>query len=342
MDLTMKNPIVRVAQWFQDLAEKRVRMGGSAVHGAVLFSVAIQQEDREWSVSPVKAIARGAICTESTARLALAELVKAGWLRRSDIPLGPTGYQTRFAVADIPGGFIAPRQPSKCARAGNGKQRKGSTRAAVFARDGHACRYCGSPEHLVLDHVIPRCQKGTNDRENLVAACWGCNSKKRGRTPEQAGMVLRPTMVREVAPPVAIDSATAPPVFRAIVPVSHVLTHTAAERVNARMCGTKAHMMPANERLVLRTLAGRADDADRCHPSIRALANDCGVSEPTARAALRALVANNWLVVSDANRCGPDGERAANEYTLTPETGKWWPDDAREHLARRPPVRGAA
>lgn len=337
--------IVRAAQWFQDAADQKIRHGGFAVHVALVLSVATYQEDREWSEVPIATLAKASRCTDKTARVALAELVKAGWLRRADIPTGPNGYQTRFAIGDTPGGFIAPRLPplpsGRDARPNNGKRRKGSTRVAVFARDGHACRYCGSPEHLVLDHVIPRCQKGTNDRENLVVACWGCNSKKRGRTPEQAGMVLRPTMVREAAPPVVIDSATAPSVFRAIVSMPQALPRGSQERVSARLRGTKAHMMPANERLVLRTLAGHADDDGALPPSIPVIAGECGLAEATARKALRGLVTNGWIVCK-SDCYGEDGRQAPNEYTLTPETGEWWPDNAREHLARRPPVRGAA
>lgn len=62
---------------------------------------------------------------------------------------------------------------------------------AVFERDGRACRYCGSEEALSIDHVVPRCQGGLDNSDNLVVACRSCNSRKGGRTPEQAGMVLQ-------------------------------------------------------------------------------------------------------------------------------------------------------
>lgn len=61
----------------------------------------------------------------------------------------------------------------------------------VYARDGKRCRYCGSTDRLSIDHLIPRCQGGTDHESNLVVACRTCNSRKGGRTPEQAGMVLR-------------------------------------------------------------------------------------------------------------------------------------------------------
>jgi hypothetical protein len=70
--------------------------------------------------------------------------------------------------------------------------------AAVRARDGNACRYCGrvvnwsdrrGPRGGQFDHVQPR---GPNSLENIVVACRECNCGKSGRTPEQAGYVLRP------------------------------------------------------------------------------------------------------------------------------------------------------
>ncbi len=62
---------------------------------------------------------------------------------------------------------------------------------AVYSRDGRKCRYCGAADRLTIDHVVPRIQGGDDTPENLVVACKSCNSRKRGRTPEQAGMELR-------------------------------------------------------------------------------------------------------------------------------------------------------
>jgi hypothetical protein len=52
-------------------------------------------------------------------------------------------------------------------------------RLAIYARDGHACVYCGSEDHLTLDHVIPRELGGGHEAENLVTACLHCNSARR-------------------------------------------------------------------------------------------------------------------------------------------------------------------
>ncbi len=92
--------------------------------------------------------------------------------------------------------------------------------AQVFQRDQWCCRYCGnevffSPALKVLDeqfpgkgyyhkngkrgkmsklllnrcaaidHIHPSALGGTNDIENLICACWECNSKKSNDPPQQ-------------------------------------------------------------------------------------------------------------------------------------------------------------
>lgn len=66
-------------------------------------------------------------------------------------------------------------------------------RAVVLRRDGNKCRYCGAIDpSLAIDHVIPFSRGGTKDLGNLVAACKSCNSRKKDRTPAEAGMPLLP------------------------------------------------------------------------------------------------------------------------------------------------------
>jgi hypothetical protein len=64
------------------------------------------------------------------------------------------------------------------------------SRPGVLARDRHRCAYCGA-EATTVDHVLPRSRGGENTWRNTVAACGRCNSRKRDRTPAEAGMVLR-------------------------------------------------------------------------------------------------------------------------------------------------------
>lgn len=66
-------------------------------------------------------------------------------------------------------------------------------RRNLFARDEHTCQYCGDdfpPSQLSFDHVVPRSRGGKTTWENIVSCCFGCNSKKGGRTPQEARMKL--------------------------------------------------------------------------------------------------------------------------------------------------------
>jgi 5-methylcytosine-specific restriction endonuclease McrA len=69
---------------------------------------------------------------------------------------------------------------------------------AIRRRDRDRCRYCNiqvnwrdrrSSTGGTYDHIQPR---GENTLENVVVACYGCNIRKGGRTPEQARMKLLP------------------------------------------------------------------------------------------------------------------------------------------------------
>ena len=64
-------------------------------------------------------------------------------------------------------------------------------RASVLRRDHGICRYCLSPATEV-DHVVPVSRGGTDDVDNLVAACRPCNSAKNNRLPDEAGLTLHP------------------------------------------------------------------------------------------------------------------------------------------------------
>ena len=66
-------------------------------------------------------------------------------------------------------------------------------RRNLFARDSHRCQYCGHHApmpQLSIDHVVPRSQGGRTTWENVVCCCTRCNTKKGGRTPQQANMHL--------------------------------------------------------------------------------------------------------------------------------------------------------
>lgn len=67
------------------------------------------------------------------------------------------------------------------------------TRSNVYLRDRHRCQYCGNrhaASELTLDHVQPRSRGGPTTWRNIVVSCFGCNSRKANRSPEEAGMPL--------------------------------------------------------------------------------------------------------------------------------------------------------
>lgn len=53
----------------------------------------------------------------------------------------------------------------------------------IRAAAKHRCRYCLSPQHLVMarleiEHIVPIARGGTNEENNLWLACPICNSHK--------------------------------------------------------------------------------------------------------------------------------------------------------------------
>ncbi len=69
----------------------------------------------------------------------------------------------------------------------------------IFRRDRDACQYCGKTlkrSDLSLDHVVPLSRGGETTWENVVCSCLGCNKRKGGKIPREAGMSLRKTPMR--------------------------------------------------------------------------------------------------------------------------------------------------
>jgi 5-methylcytosine-specific restriction endonuclease McrA len=73
------------------------------------------------------------------------------------------------------------------------KQSTRFNRRNLFARDNHQCQYCSRvfpSNQLSIDHVLPRSRGGTTTWDNVVACCVRCNTRKGGRTPQEAHMKL--------------------------------------------------------------------------------------------------------------------------------------------------------
>ena len=42
----------------------------------------------------------------------------------------------------------------------------------------NSCAYCGSEDHLTIDHVVQKSKGGTDFTKNVVCACHECNQNK--------------------------------------------------------------------------------------------------------------------------------------------------------------------
>jgi len=83
------------------------------------------------------------------------------------------------------------------------------SRINVLTRDGFQCQYCGNRfprRELNYDHVVPRNQGGKTVWENIVTSCYPCNSRKAGRTPEQAKIRLLKRPIRPKSLPLAMPT----------------------------------------------------------------------------------------------------------------------------------------
>ena len=95
------------------------------------------------------------------------------------------------------------------------------SRLNIYARDRSTCQYCGrrpARAELNLDHVVPRAKGGKTSWENVVCSCVGCNLRKGGRTPEEAGMRLLKHPVRPKWTPLFRSTPRSGPVYQQWLP----------------------------------------------------------------------------------------------------------------------------
>lgn len=128
--------------------------------------------------------------SEGKVLAAIDELAAAGLLDKTDAGLEPHNWHGRQYESD---GAAERMKRYRDKRQSNGLNRGTPYTkhlAALMERDGGACIYCRSTEKLVIDHMEPIQQGGTDEIDNLGMACKRCNSGKAGRTPEQAGYTV--------------------------------------------------------------------------------------------------------------------------------------------------------
>ena len=99
-------------------------------------------------------------------------------------------YSSEYDIFEIPAVMLYRRfvQPPK---------KRTISKHYVLLRDKMVCQYCSKKVDVLtssVDHVIPvsrfKSKPEANTWDNLVACCKTCNTKKRNRTPDEAGMAL--------------------------------------------------------------------------------------------------------------------------------------------------------
>ena len=93
------------------------------------------------------------------------------------------------------------------------KQSTRFNRRNLFARDNNQCQYCSRvlpSSQLSIDHVLPRSRGGPTTWDNVVACCVRCNTRKGGRTPQEAHMKLLKAPRRPKGNPLLSDKLRNP------------------------------------------------------------------------------------------------------------------------------------
>jgi hypothetical protein len=121
----------------------------------------------------------------------LKQLEKKGCIRVGDTTRDGTLYEV-ILPASVPS-VVEKMSASSDATAPDDWFTDPEKRHRVYERDQWLCQYCGdkvAEANVTLDHFIPKCKGGSNQKENLRTACLTCNSIKSGKTYEEAAVLL--------------------------------------------------------------------------------------------------------------------------------------------------------
>ncbi len=106
-------------------------------------------------------------------------------------------------------------------------------RLAIYDRDGFACLWCGASiedgAKLTLDHVVPREFGGSHESENLVTACFRCNTVRGTRPVHEFAEAVAVYVDHGVTAEMIIDGVE---MMRTCILDEHL--ETAAEILNQR------------------------------------------------------------------------------------------------------------
>lgn len=166
---------VRVMSWVWDHSRSE------GTDRLVLLAIADAADHDETNTWPsIATLAAKCRLSERSAKWCVRSLVEAGELQPVADMLGcPVSHWTDADWWDDTGWFMD-RRKAKAER-----RRAQRLRHAVFARDGHACRVCGSPDKLEVDHYIPLALGGATVMHNLWTLCRDHNRSKGGLDPDE-------------------------------------------------------------------------------------------------------------------------------------------------------------
>lgn len=104
------------------------------------------------------------------------------------------GYSVTISaeeMANTYGWEIEDDLPDEGATADSNVQPIRSRRERILNKTNGRCFYCGEVgAEMHLDHMKPKSRGGSNEDENLVAACAACNIQKRDKTVEEYRLYL--------------------------------------------------------------------------------------------------------------------------------------------------------
>lgn len=119
--------------------------------------------------------------TKKEAKDALSELAREDLLLIDQQDDGAFLAHVPFYDAKAPSSLVSLKREFRMVGAAWKRRRQ-----IVLARDNFRCVYCGEADaEMHIDHVVPISRGGSNEVDNLVAACAACNSSKGDKLPSE-------------------------------------------------------------------------------------------------------------------------------------------------------------
>lgn len=172
-----------ISRFFIDHHLANLSPSSVVVYLRLLGSTGDQSDNRLCARASIDQLGVGTGLSRSTIKRALKLLVAHGLIEKANPhPEDNPWFPNKFMI--LPD---APAEPSRVEKTASPKHPKKTKRKnisslkklRVFQKSGFVCSYCGiSTKQLTIDHIKPLAEGGSNDFENLTAACSKCNKSK--------------------------------------------------------------------------------------------------------------------------------------------------------------------